>query len=72
MGYTEGNDRVEFWGIGREAYVQVKGVRYKITPKTCFRFKYCTNLKEYAESIEYFAYLVLAKKSIPNDGWFEK
>ena len=75
MGYMERDDRIEFYGkisYPDETYVIVNGIRYRITPKTTLRFKSFTNLKEYAESIEYFAYLVLVKKNIPNDGLVEK
>ena len=75
MGCTEQNNSIEFRGSisypNKEAYVAVNGTRYKLTPKTALRFKYCTNPKEYAEAVEYFAYLVLVKQTIPNDGWFE-
>lgn len=75
MDCTEQNDRIEFRGRisypNKEAYVAVNGTRYKLTPKTALRFKYYTNPKEYAEAVEYFAYLVLVKQTIPNDGWFE-
>ena len=66
--------RIEFRGRisypNKEAYVAVNGTRYKLTPKTALRFKYCTNPKEYAEAVEYFAYLVLVKQTIPNDTSF--
>lgn len=77
MGYAGRNVKIEYCGIlaplcdGEEAYVKVEGVRYKITHKTALRFKDYMN-KEYAEAIEHFAYVVLVKKDIPNDGWFEK
>lgn len=77
MGYcTEPNVRIEFVGnclnFKSETYVKMGDEKYKITPRTSVRFKCCTNLKEYVESIEYFAFLVLVRKDIPNDGWFEK
>ena len=75
MSYTERNNRAELYGkifsSDSKSFVVVGGVKYQITPKTAFQFKYCTNLKEYVESVEYFAYRVLIKKDIPNEGWFE-
>lgn len=55
----------------REAYVSVNGVRYDVLPKTLVKFKDCSNSEEYAEAIEYFASLVLIKKEILNDGYFQ-
>lgn len=74
MGYwTETCVEVDYCGnFDRESYVKVGDDECKITPKTSARFKGCTSSKEYAESIGYFAHLVLVKKNIPNDGWFEK
>lgn len=54
-----------------EAYVIVNGVRYDVLPKTLIKFKDCSNSEEYAEAIEYFAFLVLIKKEILNDGYFQ-
>ena len=68
MTYTDQNNRIKFCGDS----IEVNGTRYKISAKSTFRFRCCTNQKEYVESIEHFAYLVLVKKDIPNDGWFEK
>lgn len=55
----------------REAYVNVNGVRYDVLPKTLVKFKDCSNSEEYAEAIEYFAFLVLIKREILNDGYFQ-
>lgn len=70
MGYIYDNI-IEFHGetfkalcSDRESYVSVNGVRHDILPKTLFKFKNCSTGKEYVEAIEYFAYLVLIKKSI--------
>lgn len=52
------------------SYVEVDGVRHEILPKTLAKFRDCSNAKEYAEAVEYFAYLVLIKKSIWNDAYF--
>lgn len=60
--------KIEFRGHS----VAVNGVSYQISAKTALRFGRCTSQKEYAEGIEHFTYLVLVKKEIPNDGWFEK
>ena len=56
----------------RGAYVSVNGVRHDILPRTIFKFKKCSNAKEYAEAIECFAYSVLIEKSISNDGYFSE
>lgn len=52
------------------SYVEVDGVRHEILPKTLAKFRDCSNAKEYVEAVEYFAYLVLIKKSIWNDAYF--
>ena len=56
----------------RESYVSVNGVRHDILPNTLSKFKNCSNAREYAESIECFAYSVLVEKSIPNDEYFSE
>ena len=77
MGYM-GEHIIEFYGethkalsSDRESYVIVDGVRHDILPRTFSKFKNCSSGgKEYVEEIEYFAYLVLIEKSIPNDEYF--
>ena len=76
MSIAGGNNRIKYCGespagplSGRGACVEVDGVRFRVRPETVSRFQSCTNLKEYTEAIQYFTYLVLEKRTLPNDGW---
>ncbi len=55
----------------KKAYVEVNNKTYEVSQKTADKFIDCSNIKEYVESIEYFAFQVLIEETVSNDGWFE-
>lgn len=57
---------------GRESWVSVNGIRYDLLQRTLDKFRGCSSGKEYAESVEAFAYQVLVRKSVVNEGYFAK
>lgn len=78
MGYVE-NSTIEFVTetvgapcLQQVSYVKVNDVCHEVLPKTLSKFRGYSNAKEYAEAIEYFAFLVLVKKSIWNDAYFSE
>lgn len=78
MGYVE-NSTIEFITetvgvpcMHQVFYVKVNDVCHKVLPKTLSKFSGLSSEKEYAEAIEYFAFLVLIKKSILNDAYFSE
>ncbi|MED9905111.1 MAG: hypothetical protein UFG06_13160 [Lachnospiraceae bacterium] len=64
---------IEFKGTlnSTNAYVLVDGIKHHVTKKTVERFKSLVNGKEYAETIEVFAFQIFIQKKEKNDGWFD-